>query len=101
MRTGRPGACLVEQGGVKARAQVPALDVEDGLERDVQDGGDRCRVLTAMQRSRMRARVWVLAVVVARLLMVVKERSSVLGSLIGCAGLAMLKGSGKARMFIN
>ncbi len=39
----------------------------------------------------MRARVCVLAVVVPRLMMVVKERSSFLDSLIGCAVLAMFK----------
>ncbi len=39
----------------------------------------------------MRARVWVLAVVAPRVIVVVKERSSVLRSLIGCAVLGMLK----------
>ncbi len=43
----------------------------------------------------MRARVCVLALVVPRLLMVVKERSSFLCSLIGCAVLGMLKRYGK------
>jgi hypothetical protein len=43
----------------------------------------------------MRARVCVLAVVAPRLMMVVKERSSFLRNLIGCAVLAMLKGYGK------
>lgn len=40
----------------------------------------------------MRARVWVLAVVVPRRMIVVKERSSLLGNLIGCTVLAMLEG---------
>jgi len=39
----------------------------------------------------MRARVWVLAAVVPRLMRVVKERSSFLRRLIGCAVLAMHK----------
>jgi hypothetical protein len=43
----------------------------------------------------MRARVCVPALVVPRLMMVVKERSSVFGNLIGCAVLAMHKGYGK------
>jgi hypothetical protein len=43
----------------------------------------------------MRARVCVLAVVVPRLMMVVKERRSFLVSLMGCAVLAMLKEYGK------
>jgi len=46
---GSPGACPVEQGGVKAGAQITPLDVEDGLERNLQRGGNGCRVLTAMQ----------------------------------------------------
>jgi len=46
---GSPGTWLVEQGGVKACAQVTPLDVEDGLERNLQRGGNGCRVLTAMQ----------------------------------------------------
>jgi len=42
-------AWLIEQGGVKACAQITPLDVEDGLERNLQRGGNGCRVLTAMQ----------------------------------------------------
>ncbi len=45
---GSPGACLVKEGRVEPFAQVTALDVEDGLERDLQDGRDRLRVLAAM-----------------------------------------------------
>src|ERR1043166_1174872 len=54
-----------------------------------------CGCFWRCRRSRMRARVCVLAVVIPRLMMVVKERSSFLRSLIGCAVLAMLKGYGK------
>jgi len=43
----------------------------------------------------MRARVCVLAVVAPRVTVVVKERSSVVRSLIGCAVLGMLKGYDK------
>ncbi len=46
---GSSRAWLIEQGGVKARAQITPLDVEDGLERNLQRGGYGCRVLTAMQ----------------------------------------------------
>ena len=49
----------------------------------------------------MRARVCVLAVVVPRLMMVVKERSSFLVSLMGCAVLAMLKEYGKRASLSN
>ncbi len=47
---GSPGAWLVEQGGVKPGVAVTPLDVEDGLERDLQRGGNGCRVLVAMQK---------------------------------------------------
>ena len=47
---GSPGAWLIEQGGVKARAQVTSLDVEDGLERDLQKRGNIVRMLAAMQQ---------------------------------------------------
>ena len=43
----------------------------------------------------MRARVCTLAAEVPRLMMVVKERSSALGSVMGCAVLAMLERYGK------
>jgi len=46
---GSPGTWLVEQGGVKACAQVTPLDVEDGLERDLQEQGNLVWVLSAMQ----------------------------------------------------
>ncbi len=46
---GSPGTWLVEQGHVKACAQVTPLDVEDGLERNLQQGGNLVRVLAAMQ----------------------------------------------------
>ena len=46
---GSPGAWLIEQGRVKACAQITPLDVEDGLERDPQRRRDRLRVLAAMQ----------------------------------------------------
>jgi hypothetical protein len=50
----------------------------------------------------MRARVWVLAAVVPRLLIVVKERRSVLRNLIGCAVLGISEGCAKrARLSIN
>ncbi len=42
-------AWLIEQGGVKACAQITPLDVEDGLERNLQQGGNLVRVLAAMQ----------------------------------------------------
>ena len=45
---GSSRACPVEQGGVKACAQITALDVEDGLERNLQEGGNLVRVLAAM-----------------------------------------------------
>ncbi len=40
---------LIEQGRVKACGEVPPLDVEDGLERNLQQGGNLVRVLAAMQ----------------------------------------------------
>ncbi len=46
---GSPGARLVKERSLEPFAQITALDVEDGLERDVQDGRDRLRVLAAMQ----------------------------------------------------
>ena len=46
---GSPGARAVEQGGVKACAEVPPFDVEDGLERNLQQRGNLVRVLVAMQ----------------------------------------------------
>jgi len=44
-----PGTWLIEQGRVKACAQVSPLDVEDGLERNLQERGNLVRVLFAMQ----------------------------------------------------
>jgi hypothetical protein len=41
-------AWLIEQGGVKPCAQVSPLDVEDGLERNLQQRGNLVRVLSAM-----------------------------------------------------
>ncbi len=46
---GSSRARLIEQGGVKACGQITPLDVEDGLERDLQHGGNLLRVLAAMQ----------------------------------------------------
>ena len=46
---GSPGARLVKEGSLESCAQITALDVEDGLERDLQGGRDRLRVLAAMQ----------------------------------------------------
>ena len=49
----------------------------------------------------MRAGVWVLAAVVPRVLIVVKERRSVLRNLIGCAVLGISEGYAKESTFIN
>jgi len=46
---GSTGTRLVKERSLEPFAQVTALDVEDGLERDLQDGRDRFRVLAAMQ----------------------------------------------------
>ena len=46
---GSSGAWLVEQGRVKAAAAIAPLDVEDGLERNLQERGNLCRVLLAME----------------------------------------------------
>src|SRR5215216_4344039 len=46
---GSSGAWLVEQGRVKASAEIAPLDVEDGLERNLQERGNLCRVLAAME----------------------------------------------------
>ncbi len=46
---GSPGARLVKERSLEPFAQITALDVEDGLERDVQGGRDSLRVLTAMK----------------------------------------------------
>ena len=46
---GSPTARLVKEGRLQAFAQVTALDVKDGLERDLQGGRDIFRVLAAMQ----------------------------------------------------
>ena len=46
---GAPGARLVKEGSVEPFAQITALDVEDGLERDLQGGRDFFRVLAAVQ----------------------------------------------------
>jgi len=40
---------LVKQGGVESAAQVPPLDVEDGLLRDLEGGGNLFRMLAATQ----------------------------------------------------
>jgi len=47
---GSPGARLVKERSLEPFAQIAALDVEDGLERDVQDRRNRLRVLAAMQQ---------------------------------------------------
>src|SRR5215207_8399697 len=46
---GSPTACLVKEGRLQAFAQVTALDVKDGLERDLQGGRDIYRVSAAMK----------------------------------------------------
>jgi len=46
---GASGARLVKQGGIETAAQVPPLDVEDGLLRDLEGGGNLFRMLAAMQ----------------------------------------------------
>jgi hypothetical protein len=46
---GSPGARLVKESGVEPCAQVTALDVEDGLKRDLQGGRDLFRMLAAVQ----------------------------------------------------
>ena len=46
---GSPGAWLIEQGRVKSVLEVTPLDVEDGLERNLQQGGNLLRMLLAMQ----------------------------------------------------
>jgi len=46
---GSPGAWLIEQGRVKSIGEITPLDVEDALERNLQQGGNLLRVLLAMQ----------------------------------------------------
>ena len=46
---GTTTARLVKEGGLESIAEIAALDVEDGLERDVQGGRDGLRMLTAVQ----------------------------------------------------
>ena len=48
---GSPAAWLIEQGGVKTCREVPPLDIEDGLERNLQQGSNFIRVLSAMQEA--------------------------------------------------
>ena len=46
---GSPGARLVKESRLQPASQITPLDVEDGLERDLQHGGNLVRVLAATQ----------------------------------------------------
>jgi hypothetical protein len=88
---GSPGARLVKESRLQAPSQITPLDIEDGLKRNLHREAIASGCSPQCRRPSKRVRVCVLAVVVPRLMMVVKERSSVLHSLIGCVGLAMFK----------
>ncbi len=88
---GSPGARPVKERSLEPFAQITRLTLKMVWSETCKTAEIACGCWPRCSKSRIRARVCVLALVVPRLMMVVKERSSFFGSLMGRAVLVMLK----------